>query len=206
MDMRRHFVIRLKLSEKTSRHLIDEEGARHRAGTLARHMPLPHSISAFRGHEERSGRFGWAKVYLPGRPEPLTLVVFWDRQKEPLGLLADKACKEPRHALEVIEDYFGRWFGAEDPVRFVKQAFKLEKFLVDEMDAIRAWFFVIMVAWSMLFALEKGREILRWIMKFAQAFPKEVRFLYYRILRGFKELLGSLRDPLTVLVSRPRAP
>ena len=44
------------------------------------------------------------------------------------------------HAVEVIEDYFGRWFGAEDPVRFVNQAFDLEKFLVDEMDAIRAWF------------------------------------------------------------------
>lgn len=49
---------------------------------------------------------------------------------------------------------------------------------------------------SMLFALEKGREILRWIMKSAQAFSKEVRFLYYRIIH----------DPLTVLVSRPGAP
>ena len=76
----------------------------------------------------------------------------------------------------------------------------------EDVDAIRAWFFVIMAAWSMLVALEKGREILRWIMKLAQAFPKEVRFLYYRILRGFKELLGSLRDPLTILVSQPGAP
>ena len=106
----------------------------------------------------------------------------------------------------VIDDYFGRWFGAEDPVRFVKQAFDLEKFLVDDMDAIRAWFFVIMVAWSLLFALQGGREILRWIMNFAQAFPKEVRFVYYRILRGFKSLLESLQDPLTFLVSQPRAP
>lgn len=133
-------------------------------------------------------------------------MVYWDRQEKPLALLTEKPCNEARHAFGVIDDYFGRWFGAEDPVRFVKQAFDLEKFLVDEMDAIRAWFFVIMVAWSLLFALQKGREILRWIMKFAQAFPKEVRFVYYRILRGFKSLLQSLQDPFTFLVSQPRAP
>ena len=38
------------------------------------------------------------------------------------------------------------------------------------------------------------------------AVPKEVRFVYYRILRGFKSLLESLQDPLTFLVSQPRAP
>ena len=51
------------------------------------------------------------------------------------------------------------------------------------------------VAWSMLFAVQKGREILRWIMKPAQAFPKKVHFIYCRILRGFKDLLDSLPDP-----------
>ncbi len=116
------------------------------------------------------------------------------------------AHRKLREALRIIEDYLGRWFGAEDPVRFVKQAFRLEKFLVDDMDAIRAWFFLIMVGFSLLFALEGGREILRWIMRFAQAFPKDANFLYYRILRGFQRLLQSLRDPLTILVSRPRAP
>lgn len=167
---------------------------------------MPHPISVFRGHEHRTGRFGWCRVFLPERPEPLTLVVFWDRQQEPLGLLTEKPCGEARHALSVIDDYFGRWFGAEDPVRFVKQEFDLEKFLVDDMDAIRAWFFVIMVAWSLLFALSGGREILRWIMKFAQAFPKEVRFVYYRILSGLKRLLQSLQEPPATIASWPRAP
>lgn len=199
-------MIRLKMSEKNSRTLVDEDGKRHRAGTLARHIRLPYLLSAFRGHEHRTGRFGWCRVFLPGRPEPLTLVVFWDRQQQPLGLLTERRCREARHALAAIDDYFGRWFGAEDPIRFVKQEFDLEKFLVDEMDAIRAWFFVIMVAWSMLFALEGGREILRWILKFAEAFPKEVRFVYYRILRGLKRLLASLHEPLTLLASWPRAP
>jgi hypothetical protein len=48
-----------------------------------------------------------------------------------------------------------------------------------------------------LFALEGGREILRWILKFAQAFEKEAKFLYYRILRGLRRLLQSLEEPLT---------
>jgi len=158
------------------------------------------------GHQEDTARFGWRRIFLPGRKEPLRLVVFWDRQEEPVALLTNRRCKNARQALRIIEDYLGRWFGAEDPVRFVKQAFGLEKFLVDDIDAIKAWFFVIMVAWSLLFALEGGREILRWIMKFAQAFPKKVRFRYYRILRGLKRLLESLHDPLTNLVSQPRAP
>jgi hypothetical protein len=206
LDRGRLFIIRLRASEKNSRTLIDEKGKRHRAGTLARHTPLPYCMSAFRGHEDHTGRFGWRKVYLPDRPEPLTLVVFWDRQVQPVMLLTNRRCQSAREALRIIEDYLGRWFGAEDPVRFVKQAFRLEKFLVDDMDAIRAWFFLIMVGFSLLFALSGGQEILRWIMRFAEAFPKEAKFLYYRILRGFRRLLQSLRDPLTTLVSRPRAP
>jgi hypothetical protein len=47
-----------------------------------------------------------------------------------------------------------------------------------------------------LFALEGGREILRWILKFAQAFEKEVGFLYSRILRGLRRLPPSLEEPL----------
>ncbi len=206
LDHGRLFIIRLRASEKNSRTLIDEEGKRHRAGTLARNTPLPYCMSAFRGHEDDTGRFGWRKVYLPDREEPLTLVVFCDREKQPVMLLTNRRCERARQALRIIEDYLGRWFGAEDPVRFVKQAFSLEKFLVDDMDAIRAWLFLIMLAFSLLLALAGGREILRWIMRFAQAFPKEANFLYYRILRGFQRLLQSLRDPLTILVSRPRAP
>ena len=163
-------------------------------------------MGEFRGHQDDTARFGWRRVFLPGRKEPLTLVAFRGHQREPVALLTNRRCKSVGQALRIIEDYLGRWFGAEDPVRFVKQAFALEKFLVDDISAIKAWFFVIMVAWSLLFALEGGREILRWILKLAQAFPKKVRFQYYRILRGFKELLQSLHDPLTTLVSRPRAP
>ena len=206
LDVKRLFIIRLKLAEHNCRTLLDEEGNRHRAGTLARKTPLPYCMGEFRGHQEDTARFGWRRVFLPGRKEPLTLVVFWDRQQEPVALLTNRRCTNIGQALRIIEDYLGRWFGAEDPVRFVKQAFGLEKFLVDDIGAIKAWFFVIMVAWSLLFALEGGREILRWIIKFAQAFPKKVRFRYYRILRGLKKLLESFNDDLTKLVSQPRAP
>ncbi len=206
LDARRLFIIRIRLAEHNCRTLLDEEGNRHRAGTLARKTPLPYCMSEFRGHQGDTARFGWRRVFLPGRREPLTLLLFWDRQQEPVALLTNRRCTNIGQALRIIEDYLGRWFGAEDPVRFVKQAFGLEKFLVDDIGAIKAWFFVIMVAWSVLFALEGGREILRWIIKFAQAFPKKVRFRYYRILRGFKKLLESFNDDLTTLVSQPRAP
>jgi hypothetical protein len=63
-----------------------------------------------------------------------------------------------------------------------------------------------MLAFSLLFALSGGREIPGWIMRFAEALPKGAKFLHYRILRGFRRSLQSLRDPLAMLASRPRAP
>ena len=143
---------------------------------------------------------------LPGRDEPLTLVVFSNRQGEPVALLTKRLCRNARHALCIIGDYLGRWHGAEDPVRFLKQAFRLEKFLADGMVAIRAWFFLILVAFSLLFTLRRGREILRWILRYAQAFDKEVHFAYYRILRGFRRLERSVQFPLLGSFPPPRPP
>jgi len=179
---------------------------RHRAGTPANKTELVHLFSAFRGQKKRRGRFGWCAAYLPGRDEPLTLVVFSNRQGEPVALLTNRLCRNARHALCIIGDYLGRWHGAEDPVRFLKQAFRLETFLADGVDAIRAWFFLILVPFSLLFTLRRGREILRWILRYAQAFDKEVHFAYYRILCGFRRLERSVQFPLLGSFPPPRPP
>lgn len=91
-------------------------------------------------------------------------------------------------------------------MRFLRQAFSLEKFLIDGMEAIRVWFFLILLAFALLFTLEGGREILRWILRLLQLFPKQVRFRYYRILRGLKLLLQQTKTPFSLCQAAPRLP
>jgi hypothetical protein len=111
-----------------------------------------------------------------------------------------------------------RWSGCEDPIRFLKQTFRMEKFLIDGISAIRAWFFgiwgsdkeggklgnhFISVAFSILFEIESWGKILQWMVKLSQPFAKDVQFNYYRIFRGLKEFLYLF---LTSLLPPPRSP
>ncbi len=96
-----------------------------------------------------------------------------------------------------------RWSGCEDPIRFLKRAFRIEKFLIDGMVAIRAWFFLISLAYSILFEIESWGKILEWTTKLSQPFAKDVQFNYNRIFRGLKEFLYLF---LTSLLPPPRSP
>jgi hypothetical protein len=53
-----------------------------------------------------------------------------------------------------------------------QEASRLEKSLADDMDAIRAWLFLMMLAFSLIFTLSGGGGILRGIMRLAGAFSK----------------------------------
>ena len=71
-----------------------------------------------------------------------------------------------------------------------KQTFRMEKFLIDHMPAIGAWFFFISLAFSVLFEIESWGKILEWDgVKLSHPFGKDVSFRYYRIIRGLKEFL-----------------
>ncbi len=52
----------------------------------------------------------------------------------------------------------------------------MEKFLINGMPAIRAWFFFISVAFGVLFELEYWGKILQWMVKLSQPFGKKVKF------------------------------
>ena len=66
LDRKRSFIIRLRLSEKTARILLDAHRRRHRAGTLAKKTELVHLFSAFPGQKKRRGRSGWCTAYPVG--------------------------------------------------------------------------------------------------------------------------------------------
>lgn len=186
LTKKRHFIIRMDAG-KSSRKMRTQSGQKSYVSNIARRLNLEHNIQEF--HPKFHGRFGWTQVRFPNHGQVLNLIVFWDRQKEPVVLLTDLNIGEISDAVRMIEDYLNRWWGCEDPIRFIKDQIRLEKFLIDGIKAIRHWFFWIAVAFSLLFEVLKLREILRPVIKLAQPFRKKVRFPYYRILRGLSTLL-----------------
>ncbi len=141
-------------------------------------------------------KFGFSSpITLPHRDEPLWIVVYMHvgtegkEYKEPVAVLTDIPVQTPDDAAQIVRHYISRWSGCEDPIRFLKQTFRIEKFLIDGMPAIRAWFFFISLAFSILFEIECWGKILEWMIKLSQPFGKDVKFKYYRIIRGLKEFL-----------------
>ena len=154
-------------------------------------------------------KFGFSSpITLPHRDEPLKVVVYIhvgsdQNCHEPVAVLTNMKVETAQDAARVVEHYISRWSGCEDPIRFLKQAFRIEKFLIDGVPAIRAWFFFISVAFSILFEIECWGKILEWTIKLSQSFGKDVSFRYYRIIRGLKEFFYLLLPSFFPL---PRSP
>ena len=160
------------------------------AHRIANHLSLDFRYQTFYPHFDKNILFAWTSVWLPeARDTKLWLLVFQEVGKCPVGLLTNECPRSPKKMARLISYYFGRYSGCEDPIRFLKQEFKLEKFLIEGMTSVRHWFFWISVAFTLLFDFQIHREILRKILDYSQSFPHPVSFLYYRILRGTSYLL-----------------
>jgi hypothetical protein len=157
---------------------------------IANNLDLNSSYQTFYPEFDKQISFAWTEVRLPkARDKKLWLLVFQEVNKSPVALLTNEKLPSPKKAARLISYYFGRYSGCEDSIRFVKQQFKIEKFRIEGMPAIRNWFFWISVAFTMLFDFQTHREILRQIINYSKAFPNPATFLYYRILRGINYLL-----------------
>ena len=157
---------------------------------IANRLKLTFSYQTFYPAFDKKILFAWTPVWLPeARDKRLWLLVFQEVGKSPVALLTNEKPKSSKKVARLISYYFGRYSGCEDPVRFLKQEFKLEKFLIEGLDSLRNWFFWISVAFTMLFDFQTHREILRAIIDYSKSFSESVSFLYYRILRGISYLL-----------------
>jgi hypothetical protein len=222
LDHERGFVIGVRIDPKVSRQIRDERGKKKRLSTVAWNTRMKYNLSDYGGRGKI--RFGFSSpITLPHRDEPLTVVVYIhmradQNHQEPVAVLTNMKVETADDAAQVVEHYISRWSGCEDPIRFLKQTFRMEKFLIDGISAIRAWFFgiwgsdkeggklgnhFISVAFSILFEIESWGKILQWMVKLSQPFAKDVQFNYYRIFRGLKEFLYLF---LTSLLPPPRSP
>jgi hypothetical protein len=189
----RHFVIRVQVGSNARHLLLEPGGPPATVEAILRHLPLRESLYSDR-ELRRTGKLGWVKVRLPDFPDPvLTLVVCLAHgHDEPLAVLTTLPVPDVAAARRVVAAYFRRWSGAEDPIRFLKQTFDLEKFLVSFPRAMRAWVFLIGVALGLYSLLLAPRSVGRALAGTVESFSDDVTFFGYRLARALADLLQAL--------------
>lgn len=185
----RDFVIRLQAGS-SSRNLLSDSGETCTVETLLPTIPV---LGLLVPDKPRRGSVGVAKVRLPDHPDrPLYLVVVWGRSKEPLVVLTTLRIAGALAARRLVRRYLSRWSGAEDPIRFLKQNFRLEKFLVSSLKAMQVWVFFMGIAMTLLAVLLAPGRLRRRLLTLVEWFRGQVRFAYYRVARAVHGILTSI--------------
>ena len=188
----RDFIIRVKVGT-SSRNLLLADGHLATVSSILKHLPLPEMLYEDRVLRKR-GKLGWLKVWLPGHPDrPLTLVVaHLQGFPEPMALLTTLPVMDPKVARRIVAAYLRRWNAAEDSIRFVKQAFRLEKYLVATLRTMQVWVFLVGVAMALLSLFNHPRSVGRRLIQSFPAFSQRVRTVHYRLAWAVSEILRSL--------------
>lgn len=191
---RRDFIIRLKTGV-TSRGLLVAHHVRPTVETIVASLPLVLPLHAS-GVLRRRGRLGWCRVRLPEHSDrDLTLVIaHLDGSARPMAVLTSLPVRDAREAREVVAAYLRRWGSTEDPIRFLKQVFRVEKFLLRRLRAMRLWVFLIACVMGVQGLLLLPGAFSRAVLGRVERFARCVRFAYYRMTRALGEWLSTLSD------------
>jgi len=134
---------------------------------------------------------GYQEVRLPGRDEPLWLVVSIvpGRHGGVMMLLTNLPITRFRQAERVLRYYRRRW-KAEDGIRLVKQRVGLEGFRIRSLRAIRRLCFLALLAIAFLVTLSlKTLSLAERIAKRGQPLRRATGMILYRLARGMQNLL-----------------
>jgi hypothetical protein len=193
LDNKQRFIIRLV----GDRHVV-YRGTKVIAEKLAQSCPLLYMDSVIKedqGQEQAyTISYGFRKVKLPGRMEPLWMVVVAGFGKEPLMLLTTERMENKRQRLWwAIEAYLTRW-RIEETIRFVKQRYQLEDIRILTYERLRNMMGLVLAA-SYFAAVYLGvrakLEILvAHVLKAAKRIFGIPVFRYYAIADGMRELLN----------------
>jgi len=140
--------------------------------------------------------YGFRSVRLPGRDEPLTLVVVRGFGEEPLMLLTNVEVKPSRTSLWfVVQGYLARWM-VEETIRFIKQSYHLEDIRVLDYDRLKNLVALTLAAayFAAAWLGEKLRlaVLCRRVTKLAKRFFGVPEFHYYALADGISTLLSRL--------------
>jgi hypothetical protein len=192
LSQRHHFIIRLKAGS-SSRHLqLEPDGPRSTVQTILRHLPMEQSF--YDDSVRTLGPLGWVKVRLPDHPDRVLWLVVMHAlgRDEPLALLTTLPVLDVKAARRIVLAYFRRWGGAEDPIRFIKQTFRLEKFLVGTLRAMQVWVFLIGVAMALHALLLAPRGVGEKLAKTVVSFSDDIKFWGYRLARALAAFLQTI--------------
>jgi hypothetical protein len=195
LDRKMRFIARLV----GDRDLIFR-GQRRETLELARGCSMRYAETLVReeGGKERSYHleYGFRNVRLPGRDEPLSLVVIRGFGEEPLMLLTNVEVKPSRKSLWfIVQGYLARWM-VEETIRFIKQSYHLEDIRVLDYDRLKnlvaltlaaAYFAAVWIGERLRLAV-----LCRRVTKLAKRFFGVPEFHYYALADGIRTLLSRL--------------
>ena len=192
LNNRLSFLVRLK-----KRRDLIYRGRAHPVLELALTCPLPYAeriVKQEKGKETIYDlQFGARFVKLPGRSEPLTLVVVRGFGQEPMMLLTDLRVTKSRKSLwRIIESYLTRW-RIEETIRFMKQSYQVEDIrlltyqrLQNMMAILTAVAYFAMVYLGLR---TKLRVLARHVMGAARRLFGIPDFHFYALADGIREYL-----------------
>ena len=175
-------------------------GRPRQAAELARGCSLRYAETLIHadGGQERVYHleYGFRQVRLPGRAEPLALVIVQGFGEEPLMLLTNVAVKPSRTSLWfIVQGYLARWL-VEETIRFIKQSYQLEDLRVLDYDRLKNLVALTLAAayFAAVWLGEKLRlaVLCRRVAKLAKRFCGVPEFHYYALADGIRTLLARL--------------
>jgi hypothetical protein len=202
LDGKHRFVVRLVGNRNLLRFIEPPDKSEPgqwvpvRASQLAEQVPTPHRFSRVvkrRGRATlRITQIGWVKVRLPGREEPLTMVVSRIAGEDtPMMLLTNLPVETADDAARVVRYYVRRW-ECEEAIRFLKSQVHIEKIRTFRWRAITRLVLLAVVVMVYLASItETNIDLAERLIRFSQPLPSRPDFLPYRLLTGMTEALNG---------------
>jgi len=208
LDRGMGFVIRLK----GDRHLV-YRGRKVLAVDLAASCPMLYRERIIK--EDTSGEkvydveVGFRRVRLPGRSEPLALVVVRGLGARPTMILTNLAVVKSRKSLVfVVLSYLRRW-QIEETIRFAKQAFQVEDIRIRKYDRLQNMIAIAAAAVHFVAVwLGEGLKLgilAHHALKASKRLFLIPNFRYYALADGIKAFLEGSETPFRAGKAQARA-
>lgn len=156
-------------------------------------------------NKKKKAKISYIPVRLPANPEKLlTMVVVYGIGKTPMMLLTNITSDKKIIAKSITKAYLLRW-RIEDYFKFKKQQFSFEDIRVQSLNSIKNLNQILTLVISFIGLLSEKQDQTVFIMEIfdkAKAIydEKELKFTYYRLANGIKNILNKITTGIQHLI------
>lgn len=206
LERKARFLIRLL----GNRHLV-YNGKTMLAREVAQTCRCDHrkTIARIQGKQERvyELRFGFRRVCLPGRNEPLYLLVVHGFGEEPLMLLTTEPLRSSFKSLWYwVRAYIKRW-SVEDTIRYVKTCYDLENVRVLNYQGLQNLMPLVLAAMFFAACVLDHDTRLRLMASYVERAAKRLfgipDFKYYALADGLSVMFKTNPGPPVTRITQP---